>query len=198
MTIAPLRAEHVRSVAGLHVTQLTGLLRALGTPAARAFYGGCVESPLMIGFVALDGSAVRGFVCGSMKPRALKLEALARKPVPFTVGAALGIAMRPSALPFVWDMLRGSAGTHDAGAPELTYLAVAPEARRGGMGRQLVDAFTAAIRTAGASAYELSVDEDNVAADAFYRRLGFQKVGTYREFGIDRRRYRLDVGAASK
>jgi len=197
MTITPLKGEHVRAVAALHVRELTGLLRALGGPAARAFYSGCVESPNMIGFVALDRGEVRGFVCGSMLPRALKLEAVAQKPIAFTVGVAWGVLRRPAALPYVWQLLRGSAGTHDAGAPELTYLAVAPEARRGGIGKDLVNAFTAALRAKGARTCELSVEHENVAADAFYRRLGFKSVGNYHEFGVDHRRYSLDIPAAS-
>jgi ribosomal protein S18 acetylase RimI-like enzyme len=197
MTITPLKGEHVRAVAAMHVRELTGLLRALGAPAARAFYAGCVESPNLIGFVALDRGEVRGFACGSMLPRALKLEAIARKPIAFTVGVALGILRRPAALPYVLQLFRGSAGTHDAGEPELTYLAVAPEARRGGIGKDLVNAFSAALRAKGARAYELSVERDNIAADAFYRRLGFKNVGNYHEFGVDHRRYSLDIHATS-
>ena len=49
------------------------------------------------------------------------------------------------------------------------------------------------MRAAGATSYELSVDHDNAGADAFYRRLGFTQVGKYREFGVDHRRYRLDL-----
>jgi ribosomal protein S18 acetylase RimI-like enzyme len=193
MNIGPLRKEHVRQVAAMHADQLTGFLRALGRPAAQAFYSGCVQSPRMIGIVALDGADVKGFVCGSMTPRSLKIDALARNLGPFILGAALGLLRRPKAIPFVMDVARGSRGTGLPDAPELTYLAVAPDARRSGIGRQLVNAFSNAIRSAGAASYELSVEHDNVGADRFYRELGFEHVRNYREFGVDHRRYRLDL-----
>jgi ribosomal protein S18 acetylase RimI-like enzyme len=197
MIIAPMKAEHVRSVASLHSTQLTGLLRALGPLATREFYTGSIESPRTIAFVALDGTTVRGFVWGSLMPGILKRESILRRPFKFTIASALGVLMRPSALPIALEMLRGAKGKYDASAPELTYLAVAPEGRRAGIGRQLVDAFSAAVRSAGATSYELSVDHDNAGAEAFYRKVGFEKVGSYREYGVQHSRYRLALGASA-
>ncbi len=197
MNIAPMKPEHVHSVASLHSRELTGLLRALGPLATREFYTGSIESPRTIAFVALDGGTVRGFVWGSLQPRALKLESIARRPFKFTIASAIGVLLRPSALPVAFEMLRGSSGKYDASVPELTYIAVAPEARRAGVGRQLVDRFTGAIRAAGAASYELSVDHDNAGAEKFYRNLGFEKVGSYREYGVHHNRYRLTVGRPS-
>ncbi|MEK7402217.1 MAG: GNAT family N-acetyltransferase [Gemmatimonadota bacterium] len=198
MTITTLRAEHVRSVADLHVASLTGLLTALGAPAARAYYAGCAESPLSTAFVAMDGNAVRGFVAGSQWPRLLKREVLARKPLAVVAAVAIGVVRRPTVLPLVRESFRGPApDSYDPGVAELTYLSVAPELRRGGIGRQLVDAFSAAMRKRGAPLYELSVDDNNHAAASFYESLGFERVGRYREFGIDHRRYRLNIEKAA-
>lgn len=194
MMVSPLRAEHVKAVAALHVDTLTGLLTALGLPAARAHYAACAESPLSTAFVALDGEMVRGFVAGSQWPRLLKREVLTRKPFAVAAAVALGVVRRPTVLPLVTESFRGPApDSYDPGVAELTYLAVAPEQRRGGVGRQLVGAFTAAIRSAGGDRYELSADDDNTAAAKFYEDLGFKRIGRYREFGIDHRRYRLDI-----
>lgn len=199
MNIVPLRAEHVNAVSALHVESLTGLLTVLGEPAARAYYSGCAELPLSIAFVAFDGGSVRGFVAGSHWPRVLKREVVARKPLAVVAAVAIGVVRRPSALPLVAESLRSPApDSYDPGMPELTYLAVSPHQRRSGVGRQLVDVFTAAMRATGAHYYELSVDDDNPAAAKFYEAIGFQRVGRYREFGIDRRRYRLDVMPVSK
>ncbi len=193
MTIVPMKPEHVHSVASLHSTQLTGLLRALGPLATREFYLGSVDSPRTIAFVALDGDVVRGFVWGSLVPGILKRESILRRPLTFTVGAVIGVVLQPQALRVAFDMLRGPQGHYDPKAPELTYLAVSPETRRGGVGRKLVDAFTAAVRTAGAASYELSVDHDNTVGESFYRNLGFEKVGSYREYGVHHNRYRMTV-----
>jgi ribosomal protein S18 acetylase RimI-like enzyme len=61
------------------------------------------------------------------------------------------------------------------------------------VGRTLVDAFSERMRTAGAPHYDLSVDDDNEAAIAFYERLHFRITGKYREFGKLHRRYRLSL-----
>jgi ribosomal protein S18 acetylase RimI-like enzyme len=194
MTISPLRADHVKQVAALHVASLTGLLTVLGEPAARAYYGGCAESPLSTAFVAVDGANVLGMVAGSRWPRLLKREVVARKPFALAAAVTLGVMRRPSALPLVRESFGAPApDSYDPGLAELTYLAVAAAHRRGGIGRQLVDAFTAAMRAADVPLYELSVDDDNPAAAQFYERLGFEPVGRYREFSIDHRRYRLNL-----
>ena len=90
--------------------------------------------------------------------------------------------------------LRGSGKRdYDRGAAELMYLAVSSETRGRGIGERLVEAFTEEMRNAGVQAYELSVDEGNESAAAFYERLGFVPRGRYREFGRFHRRYRLEI-----
>ncbi len=192
--IVPLALEHVEAVAGLHGAALTGLLKDLGPSATRAFYAGAVKSGAATGFVFLDGGAVRGFVFGSRRPDGLKGAAARANPLGLLAGTALGIARRPSCLASLARSFRGpDEGGYDARAAELTYLAVSADARKGGIGRGLVDAFSGALRAAGVPAYELSVDEANAGAAAFYESLGFAEVDRYREFGTVHRRYRLTL-----
>jgi putative acetyltransferase len=82
--------------------------------------------------------------------------------------------------------------------PELTYLAVSPSRRGRGVGRQLVETFRDAIRDAGHSRFELSVDADNRDAARFYERLGFERVGEYDEFGTRHARYALALGTVAR
>jgi ribosomal protein S18 acetylase RimI-like enzyme len=193
--IARLGKEHVREVARLHRTNLTGLLTRLGIPAITAFYAGCVRTSLAIGFVYLERGLVRGFVLGSLRPADLKQEALRKNPFDTLAGICLGIIRRPSSLVFLLKSFRGpDEGAYDDDAPELTYVAVSSDNRGSGIGRQLVDAFTNEMRKSGLGAYELSVDDDNSAAISFYEGLGFVLCGRYREFGLWHRRYRLHIG----
>lgn len=64
------------------------------------------------------------------------------------------------------------------------YLAVAPEARRVGLGRALMAAAEDWLRARGAPKIQLMVREDNDAALGFYERLGLerQKVVTLGRF----------------
>lgn len=63
------------------------------------------------------------------------------------------------------------------GEAELLTLAVAPEARRTGQGRALVDRFLAHCVAGGAEAAFLEVASDNQPALALYRRTDWKAVG---------------------
>lgn len=60
---------------------------------------------------------------------------------------------------------------------ELLTIAVAPEARRQGVGRSCLAGFEAAARTRGATHAFLEVAADNAAALALYRGGGWREVG---------------------
>jgi ribosomal-protein-alanine N-acetyltransferase len=64
-----------------------------------------------------------------------------------------------------------------AGDSELLTLAVVPEARRGGVGAELVAVAGAAARARGAASMHLEVAEENLPARALYASLGFEEVG---------------------
>lgn len=72
---------------------------------------------------------------------------------------------------------------------ELLTLAVAPEARRLGIARALVNGFAATSRARGAAHAFLEVAADNAAAQALYRAAG------WRESGRRRRYYGPDLDA---
>ena len=192
--IAPMRPEHVDRVAELHCATLTGLLSELGAPAARAFYSGCLRSGSAVGFVHLRQDEVCGFVLGSVHPDQLKRAVFRGDPAGVLAGTLLGVLKRPAALARLLKSFRGpDEGGFDPRAPELTYLSVAADRRKDGIGGGLVDAFTRAMRDAAVPAYELSVDDANAGAIAFYEGRGFQPIGRYREFGAEHRRYRLRI-----
>lgn len=192
--IEPLRREHVVQVASLHCAALTGLLAELGEPAARAFYDGCVRAGSATGFVDVNEGAVQGFVLGSTRPDTLKRAVVRANPAGTLAGIFLGILRRPAALTWLLKSFKGpDEGSYDPRTAEMTYLAVAAGCRRSGSGVRLFDAFTRAMRESGVRTYELSVDEDNKRAIAFYEARGFKLIGSYREFGTLHRRYRLQT-----
>jgi ribosomal protein S18 acetylase RimI-like enzyme len=55
------------------------------------------------------------------------------------------------------------------------YLAVAPEARRTGLGRQIMQAAETWLRDRGAPKIQLMVRDTNTAAIGFYERLGLER-----------------------
>ena len=60
---------------------------------------------------------------------------------------------------------------------ELMSMWVAPDHRRTGAGRLLVDAIESWARQCGAHTFQLMVTSSNVAAISFYQRLGFVRTG---------------------
>lgn len=68
-------------------------------------------------------------------------------------------------------------GRTAAGEAELLTIAVAPEARRGGLGRGLLAHFEAVARARGAAEAFLEVAEGNAAARALYAGAGYAVAG---------------------
>lgn len=64
----------------------------------------------------------------------------------------------------------------------ITLVAVAPERRRQGLGRQVLQALLDLARQQGAAHATLEVDPGNIAAVALYRDLGFQDAGLRRGY----------------
>jgi ribosomal-protein-alanine N-acetyltransferase len=75
---------------------------------------------------------------------------------------------------------------------EILTLAVAPDARRRGIGLALVTAAAGLARQGGASSLILEVGEDNPGAVALYDRAGFVQVGRRRDY-YDRGGRRIDA-----
>jgi ribosomal protein S18 acetylase RimI-like enzyme len=64
-------------------------------------------------------------------------------------------------------------------------LVVDTEARRQGVGRALIQAALEWARAQGCSEVEVSTDQDNADAQAFYRRLGFESEALLLEYELD-------------
>ena len=91
-----------------------------------------------------------------------------------------------------------------AGEAEILTLAVAPSARRGGVGRALVESAAGLAAQSGAETMFLEVAVDNAAALALYGAAGFVTVGrrkAYYDRGdsvrVDALVLRLDLNSAS-
>ncbi|MCX7288666.1 MAG: GNAT family N-acetyltransferase [Rhodobacterales bacterium] len=88
--------------------------------------------------------------------------------------------------PLAFLLVEGDAGfllgRAVAGEAELLTLAVAPEARRRGLGQRLVSRFLYQARLRGAEVAFLEVAEDNAPARAVYSRAGFTESGRRRGY----------------
>lgn len=111
--------------------------------------------------------------------------------VPRPWAAAEFAALLAEATVFVVHAPAGFAlGRVAADEVEVLTIAVAPEARRQGQGRDLMAAFTALAAARGALSAFLEVAADNAAAIALYHAAGFAVAGRRRGY------YRLADGSA--
>ncbi len=85
-----------------------------------------------------------------------------------------------------------------AGEAEVLTLAVAPEARRQGIARQLMQGFETTARANAAEAAFLEVAEDNAAAIALYLSLGYTANGRRRGYFETPDHKRLDALVMTK
>ncbi|MHB1172566.1 MAG: GNAT family N-acetyltransferase, partial [Lacisediminihabitans sp.] len=76
-------------------------------------------------------------------------------------------------------------------------IAVAEEARRGGLGRTLIQSLVTEARKRGAAQVFLEVRADNPDAQRLYQRLGFERIAVraryYQPDGVDAIVMRLEV-----
>lgn len=103
-------------------------------------------------------------------------------PPPWEAAAFAGFLADPLCFVLVEGDAGFILGRAVAGEAELLTLAVAPEARRRGLGRKLVARFVYQARLRGAEAAFLEVAEDNAAARALYARCGFAESGRRRGY----------------
>ncbi|MBP7240643.1 GNAT family N-acetyltransferase [Amaricoccus sp.] len=97
-------------------------------------------------------------------------------PPPWSAASFVGLLEDPAC--FLLARPGGFAlGRAAAGEAELLTIAVAPEARRGGVGRALLAAFEAEATRRGAEEAFLEVSEANAAARALYAGAGYSVAG---------------------
>jgi ribosomal-protein-alanine N-acetyltransferase len=103
-------------------------------------------------------------------------------PRPWTAAAFAALAADPLAFLLVEGDAGFLVGRAAAGEAELLTLAVAPEARRRGLGRRLVARFVYQARARGATDAFLEVAADNAPAIALYHAAGFVEAGRRRAY----------------
>lgn len=95
------------------------------------------------------------------------------------------------------DAYAGLLAPRGAGEGDIQTIAVAPRARRNGLGRVLMNAMIGEARSRGAREIFLEVRADNPGAQALYLSLGFEEIGVrpqyYQPDGVDAIVMRLTV-----
>jgi [ribosomal protein S18]-alanine N-acetyltransferase len=103
-------------------------------------------------------------------------------PPPWSAADFTGFLSNPLAFLLVEGDAGFLLGRAVAGEAEVLTLAVAPDARRRGLGRKLVARFLYQARLRGAESAFLEVSAENAPAIALYESAGFAKAGVRRGY----------------
>jgi ribosomal protein S18 acetylase RimI-like enzyme len=196
--VSALQLDDAEHVARIHRAVLAeGFLARLSPRVLREIYAGAVTASGAIGLVARSGGDLGGFVLGTTDTRALFQHVLRRRGLVLGLVILGDVVRKPCLLRLVLESLRYPSRLHHASGgrvPELVAIGVLPEHRTQRVGSALVRALDAEFGRRGVRAYEVSAYASNLAAGAFYRRLGFQPSREFVMYGRSWAVYRRDLG----
>ncbi len=175
--IRPAVAGDASGMARLHRDSLPGaFLPSLGERFLRGMYRVLADDREAVAFVATDGEKVVGFAAGVTSVRGFYRRFFRRH------GLAAGLAaaprlVRPKVLRRVIETASYPTGSRSLPDAELLAIAVAPEARARGVGRELAEEVLGRLAGMGTGDVKVVVGAANEGANRFYGRLGFQPSG---------------------
>lgn len=188
------RPADCSQVAELHVTCLrTPFGGRAGLELLTRYYRIVALEAGACGYLVRHQDRILGFVCGIWQPNALR-QLLLRSQWAGLVwwGIWQGLA-RPSLVADLIGRLIGSPDKALSPGYELRPIVVAPQARRMGIARLLLNALLEDARQRGFDRIFLFTEEDNLAAQAFYGSTGFYLVGRTTKSGVRYLRYERPV-----
>lgn len=190
ISVQRLSDSQVGELAKLHESVIHSLLSELGSAFLQKYYRIVREDGTAIGFCAVsENDRVIGWATGSSAPDHITRHL--QEPFLWFVLQMLRVLFtRPSLIWQTFLSARQASNEMEPGQIELTYIGVAPSARRRGLGEALVTSFL----KASAGRYRsvvLSVEVENESAIRLYTKLGFKIVDTFMEGTF--RRHRMEV-----
>lgn len=170
--VRPARIEERRAIAELHKRAIgSGFLSSLGVGFLSLLYRALIDSPDAAVFVAESRGVVVGFIAGTADTGDFYRSFL-RSNGPEAVVRLAPAMIAPATLKSVYETLRY--GSEDPRAPaELLSMAVAPAARRMGLGRKLVERLLEWADERAIDSMKVVVGAGNSGAIRLYNACGF-------------------------
>lgn len=170
--IAEAERDDATAIAALHERMIaTGFLSSLGRRFLTLLYTTMMEDESSVVLVARSDGAVVGFIAGTSSTSGLYKRFISRKFFR-AVWTMLPALLRPRTWKRVYESLRYGAAESEVAA-ELLSMAVAPAARRRGVGRRMVEELQTWASRTGVVPMKVVVGAENSGAIALYNATGF-------------------------
>ena len=170
--IRPAARGDLPAIAELHKRMIgSGFLSTLGSGFLALLYRAMLDSPECRVFVAVSEGDVVGFIAGARDTGRFYRQFIRRHFIE-AAWRVLSSLLRRGALRRVYEILRYG-DTEPRAAAELLSMAVAPRARRRGVGLGLVRELLDWAMQSGISSMKVVVAVDNASATKLYKRSGF-------------------------
>jgi ribosomal protein S18 acetylase RimI-like enzyme len=181
----------IKRLAVLHPSVMHTLLSDLGLPFVLRYYQIAQADPKVIGLCAFSATGdMLGWAMGSPHPD--RITAGLRSPFTWFVSQMFRLMVtQPLVLWQLTSSVFSASSELKSGAIELTYIGVASDQRRRGLGKKLLNGFVEASRSNGYRSVVLSVEKENSSAIALYEKAGFKITNTFMEGRYQRHRMEL-------
>ena len=192
-SIAELESNEVIQLSDLHMDVMHTLLAELGRDIVEKYYTIACNDPEVLGVCVLapDGTII-GWAMGSSMPSALNKKLRQPASVFFKQMGRLAITQPIAIIHLINSIIFASkANQLKKNQVELTYIGVNSKFQGKDLGKQLLEKFIQISRDKNFEAIVLSVETDNPAAIALYKKNGFNIIQSFHEGRFERHRMEL-------
>jgi ribosomal protein S18 acetylase RimI-like enzyme len=200
VTIRAAEPADVRQLAEIHAEALPHdfLVRLGGAFLRRVFFPALLESQHSRVYVAQSKERIVGFLVTRTAMGGVLADIVRRRPFRFLCLTTARLVRSPrlwtEAAGVMAQLRQRRSQVSEPGLAELFLMAVAPHARRRGVGSALIQASIRGLKAAGMGSYRVLLHAENSAADRLYQSQGFREHALHRFQGRVWRERQLSLG----
>lgn len=184
--IVPLNYSHLNAVTRLHMAHLrTQFHGYAGKQLLTVYYSALMRSGSACGYVAIENNNVAGFICGVWDSAGLHSTLLRGNLPDLLMWGIVQILSRPSIVIHLINRMKLLVTSADSQQRSMQYgyelrpIVVSPDFRGTGIAKQLVNHLSQDAALRGFERIFLYTEADNAAANAFYRKIGFEYISKH-------------------
>ena len=174
--IRPMKLADVESVVGIHLSSFAGFfLSFMGSRFLKEFYKATLLDESGLALVSTHADGIAGFAVGTIEPVGFYRRTILNNWNLFLVASFIPVLKKPQTmLRLARRLIMTSHSSYAENEALLLSIAVHPSKQGQGLGKQLIECFSAEAGRRGATSISLTTDKlNNDATNQFYIRSGF-------------------------